>query len=133
LLLDENGFVQFDSKFTEMTLIEFLQTNEGKKAIGVTGGIQGYIGTLFGTPYAPGSVADRIVDAFAGSHDMIGGKLSGLYDKEGNAARGRSRLVSTAHEAWSVVAIAPSAPFAMSEILPSEVWRAISILLRSTK
>jgi len=133
LLLDGNGMVKFDSKSIGMTLAEFLRTDKGKEAIGATGGIQGGRGTLFGVSYEPGSVVDKLVEAFAGSHDMIGGKLSGLYDIEGNAARGRSGLVSSAHEAWSIVAIAPSAPFAMSEILPPEVWQAVSIFLRAMK
>jgi len=78
-------------------------------------------------------VIDKVVEAFSGTHDMIGGKLAGLYDGEGNARRGRSGLVSTAQEVWSGVAIVPSTPFAMSEVLPAQVWQAISILLRSSK
>lgn len=37
------------------------------------------------------------------------------------------------HEAWSIAAIAPSAPFAMAELLPPEVWKGISILLEAAK
>ncbi|WP_152528690.1 hypothetical protein [Bordetella trematum] len=116
-----------------MTLAQFLETDLGKSAGGATGGIQGAKGTLFGLPYRPGSLADKVVEAFAGTHDMIGGKWSGLYDKEGNATRDRSKFVSTAQNAWSVAAIAPAAPFAMSEALPANVWQAISLLLKAAK
>ena len=59
--------------------------------------------------------------------------MSGLYDEQGNAARGRSEAVKLAHEVWSGVAIAPSAPFAAAELLPPDVWQAISILLKAAK
>ncbi|OZI39063.1 hypothetical protein CEG14_05905 [Bordetella genomosp. 1] len=130
---DRNNIVKFDSKSLEMTLEQFLESDEGKRAIGATGGIQGAKGTLFGIQYVAGSLADKIVEAFAGPHDMIGGKLSGLYDKEGNARRGRSKFISNAQDAWSLIALAPAAPFAMSEALPSEVWEAISILIEASK
>ncbi|MDS1140850.1 hemagglutinin repeat-containing protein [Pusillimonas sp. SM2304] len=130
---DENNMVKFDIKETKMTLAQFLKTDEGKKASGATGGIQGAKGTLFGIPYSPGSLADKVVEAFAGTHDMIGGKLSGLYDKDGNATRDRSKLVSNAQATWSIVAIAPAAPFAMSEALPKEVWQAISTFLKASR
>ena len=30
---------------------------------------------------------DNLIEAFAGTHDMIGGKLTGLYDGQGNTKR----------------------------------------------
>lgn len=130
---DDNNLARFDQEKAKMTLAQFLETDLGKSAGGATGGIQGAKGTLFGLPYRPGSLADKVVEAFAGTHDMIGGKWSGLYDKEGNATRDRSKFVSTAQNAWSVAAIAPAAPFAMSEALPANVWQAISLLLKAAK
>jgi filamentous hemagglutinin len=79
---------------------------------GVTGGIQGEKGTLFGVPYAAGSWQDKLIEAFAGPHDMIGGKFSGLYDAQGNAKRERSELVKIAQDRWSEIAILSSTPFA---------------------
>ncbi|MRR28865.1 hypothetical protein EG834_00675 [bacterium] len=109
------------------------QTDEGKKAAGLTGGIQGAKGTLFGWPYPPGSWQDKLVEAFAGTQDYIGGKASGLYDEQGNAARGRSTVVKITQEVWSGVAIAPATPFAMAELLSPEIWKAISVLLGAAK
>ena len=100
-----------------------------QKMSGATGGIQGEKGTLFGVPYEAGSWQDKLIEAFAGPHDMIGGKFSGLYDAQGNAKRERSELTTTLQNRWSEVAILPSAPFAAAQSLPPEVWKAIAILL----
>jgi len=100
---------------------------------GPTGGVQGFAGTLFGVPYVEGSWQDKLIEAFAGTHDMIGGKASGLYDEQGNARRERSELTKITQDRWSEIAILPSAPFAAAQGLSPEVWNAISILLKATK
>jgi len=141
LLLDHNGMVQFKGKMRDdkgneipMSLDYFLyETKEGKKSIGTTGGIQGGKGIFFGREYEPGSFTDKAVEAFAGTHDTIGGKLSGLYDRDGNARRDRPEFVRTIHNIWSIIAIAPSTPFALSEFLSSNAWNSTSILLKSVK
>ncbi|MHA6853651.1 hypothetical protein [Ralstonia pseudosolanacearum] len=134
LALNEKGQVQFDPDAAGVkSLDEFLQTKEGQRLAGATGGIQGVKGTLFGVPYEAGSWQDRLIESFAGTHDLVGGKLSGLYDDQGNATRGRSGSEKMFHETWTMVAISISAPFAMSEQLPSPVWNAISILLKAAK
>lgn len=117
-----------------MPLADFLTTEEGQKLSGATGGVQGIKGTLFGFPYEAGSWQDKLIESFAGTHDMLGGKLSGLYDEEGNARRGRSNLEKKAQDAWSASgAIIVSTPFAMAELLPPQVWNAISIILKTAK
>lgn len=69
-----------------------------------------------------------------GTHDFIGGQITGLYDEQGNATRGRSEAQIKAHDTWSATgAIVVSAPFAASDLLPPEVWQAISILLRNAR
>lgn len=134
LLLNEKGQVQFDSKAAGMSLEQFLATKEGKALSGPTGGIQGRPGTLFGMPYDPGSWQDRLVESFAGTHDMLGGKLPRIYDESGNAARGRPATRARVQEIWSATgAIAVSSPFAMAELLPPQVWNAISTLIDATK
>jgi len=44
---------------------------------GLTGGIQGMKGMLFGEPYAAGSWQDKLIEAFGGTHDVIGSIGSG--------------------------------------------------------
>ena len=114
-------------------LDEFVKTPEGQKLPGATGGVQGEKGTLFGVPYAAGSWQDKLIESFAGSHDFIGGKVSGLYDEQGSAARGRSELTTTLQNRWSEIAVLTSAPFAAAEGLSPEVWKAIGILLGAGK
>lgn len=117
-----------------ISLADFLETDKGKEAAGATGGIQGWKGTLFGSPYEAGSWQDKLIEAFSGTHDFVGGKLSGLYDEQGNATRGRSEELQKLQDAWSASgAIVVSTPFAMAEFLPLQVWQAISVLLKGAK
>ena len=130
LLLDEKGRVMFDTYKAKTTLAEFIASPAGKAMGGLTGGIQGAQGTLFGAPYAPGSWQDKLIEAFGGTHDVIGGTLSGLYDEQGNARRGQSPLENKLVNIWSAAAIVPSTPFAGAKLLPPNVWEAIAILLK---
>jgi filamentous hemagglutinin len=135
LQIGETGLIEFLPEAAELkSLDEFLSTPDGIKMAGLTGGIQGAKGTLFGVPYQAGSWQDQLVEAFAGTHDMVGGKLSGLYDEQGNATRDRSYLVKKAQDTWSASgAIVVSTPFAMSELLTPEMWTAISVLLKEAR
>jgi filamentous hemagglutinin len=137
LLIDDTGKVRFtakDSNNNPISIDDFLKTPEGQKMSGATGGVQGYKGTLFGVPYEAGSWQDKLIEAFAGTHDFVGGKLSGLYDEQGNATRGRSATTRNVQDTWSATgAIAISAPFAAAQGLPPEVWKAIAILLKAAR
>jgi len=65
---------------------------------------------------------------------MIGGKVSGLYDKQGNIRRGMTDAErGTYNNLVTTTAIVPSMPFAAAELLSPEVWNAISILLKGAK
>lgn len=138
--LDQNGKTQLakDAQgrviFTEGSLESFIQTPEGQKMVGATGGIQGYKGTLFGIPYNAGSLPDLLIEAFAGTHDFIGGNRSGLYDKQGNIKRGMSEAERNTYDTKvTTAAIVPSIPFAVAEFLSPEVWKAISILIKNSR
>ncbi|PUE12943.1 hemagglutinin repeat-containing protein [Limnohabitans sp. T6-20] len=111
---------------------EFLKTEEGQKMLSAPfGGLQGGERTLFGQTYEKGSWQDKLIEAFAGPHDLIGGKLSGLYDVQGNATQGRTQTTKNAQEIWSGAALLPAAPFAASQVLSPEIWKAIGILLKA--
>jgi filamentous hemagglutinin len=116
------------------SLDEFLKTPNGIKMAGLTGGIQGAKGTLFGIPYQAGSWQDQLVEAFAGTHDMVGGKLSGLYDEQGNIRREMSNTTRKVYDYLvTPTALVPSTPFAAAELLSPEMWNAISILLKEAR
>jgi filamentous hemagglutinin len=132
VLVLKDGMVQWHSD-NNISLVAFLESPEGQKASGATGGIQGWIGTLFGKEYQPGSWQDKLIEAFGGAHDYIGGQVTGLYDEQGNTKRGMDSTERFMRDRVSELAILPSAPFAMAELLPPEVWTAISILLKGAK
>ncbi len=112
---------------------DFLKTPDGQKMLSAPfGGLQGGDRTwLFGMPYEKGSWVDKLLESFAGPHDLIGGKASGLYDLQGNAKQGMSSAEIKAYDAWSAVALLPAAPFAASQFFSPEVWKAIGILLKA--
>jgi filamentous hemagglutinin len=117
---------------TRQTYAEFLQTEDGKKMLDAPfGGQQGSGRTWLFGEYPKGGAVDKLLEVFAGPHDTIGGKWSGLYDDQGNTTRGRSDEVKAAHEVWSGVALVPAAPFAAAKGFPPEVWKAIGIFLKA--
>lgn len=130
LALDGNGRVQFDPSQAGMTMAKFLESDPGKEMSGPTGGNQGGPGTLLGFAYPPGGILDLAHEAYGGSHDFIGGTLSGFYDEQGNARRGLTPLQKGMYEIWTDIALVPATPFALSEALPPQAWRALDILLR---
>lgn len=132
-ILDAQGNVQFDVNKAGQSLQVFLESAQGKDMYGTTGGIQGYKGTLFGISYEPGSWQDRLIEAFSGTHDVIGGKTFGLYDAQGNVKQGMSDAQRFAQNIWSGVAILPSSPFAAAELLPPSVWQAIATILQAAR
>jgi filamentous hemagglutinin len=123
-----------DGSTGPQTIDQFLATDEGQKMSGPTGGVQGYKGTLFGKPYEAGSWQDKLIESFAGTHDMIGGKLTGLYDSQGNIKQGMSDTERAVYNyGVTTTAILPSIPFAAAQGLPPEVWNAVSVLLKAAK
>lgn len=130
LAINSEGYVVF----TKGNFDDFMKTPDGGKMIGPTGGVQGVRGTLFGVEYAAGSWQDRLIEAFSGVHDMLGGNLTGLYDKQGNIKRGMSESERNIFDKGvTTTAIVPSTPFAAAEFLSPDTWKAMSIFLRSAQ
>jgi filamentous hemagglutinin len=120
-----------DGTTSRKSYADFLKTEEGQKMLSAPfGGLQGGERTLFGQTYEKGSWQDKLIEAFAGPHDLIGGKLSGLYDAQGNATQGRTQAKKNSQEIWSGAALLPAAPFAASQVLSPEIWKAMGILLK---
>jgi len=130
LIFDDQGRVQWNQTGADgMTLAKFLETPDGKKLSGATGGIQGMPGTLFGIPYDAGSWQDNLIEAYSGSHDFIGGYMSGLYDEQGNATRGLTGSERTIYNTWAAIAIPIATPFAMSELFDAQTWEIVNAAL----
>jgi filamentous hemagglutinin len=95
---------------------------------GLTGGSQAIAGYMFSPTlgaYGPGSLFDSLVESFAGTHDFIGGQVTGFYDAEGNTTRPRSDLENKVSNIWAVGAIPVSAPFALSDLISPELLQII--------
>lgn len=136
LALTDKGQVTFigakNADDSRQTYAEFLQTKDGKEMISAPfGGQQGSERTWFFGEYPKGGVVDKLLETFAGPHDTIGGKWSGLYDEQGNIKRGMSSTEAKAYDAVSGAALIPAATFAAAQGLPPEVWKAIGILLKA--
>ena len=87
------------------------------------------------TNYVTGQRSDlhQIIEAYAGTHDFIGGQLSGLYDSQGNTKQEMSSTEKNLYDAGSAVAIVPATPFAAATVLPPQVWNAIATILQILK
>ena len=135
LKINAEGMIEFKPEVAQVnSLEEFLTTPDGKKMTGLTGGVQGAKGTLFGVPYQAGSWQDQLVEAFAGTHDMVGGKLSGLYDDKGNIRREMSNTTRKIYDyVLTPAALVPYSPFATAELLSPEMWNLISVLLKAAR
>ncbi|MCL2162723.1 MAG: hemagglutinin repeat-containing protein, partial [Betaproteobacteria bacterium] len=128
LELDKYGHVQFDGDENYPTLTELFSTlnEDTAKMYGATGGSQAIPGYMFSRTwgaYDPGDFFDLLVESFAGTHDFIGGQITGLYDEQGNTSRGRSNLTEKAIDTWAVIAVFPAAPFALSDLVSSELMQ----------
>ncbi|MFZ7277885.1 hypothetical protein ACLS0F_11560 [Avibacterium endocarditidis] len=98
---------------------------DAKNMYGLTGGFQSIGGEMFGK-YQIGSWQDIIVESFAGTHDMLGGQIWGLYDAAGNTTRGRgldnspNKNDEKISSITAITAIPVSAPFAMADLMSSD-------------
>ncbi len=88
---------------------------------------------MFGEPYLSGNWQDKLIESFAGPHDTIGGKLPGLYDKQGNIKQGMNSVERAGYEVVSGAALIPSSFFAAAQSFSPQVWNAISILLMEAR
>ena len=96
-----------------------------KDLFGPTGGFQPieggwYLGDKV-IPYKSGSLSDMVVESFAGTHDYIGGEIWGWYGKDGNTSTNRTKFQDTASTVTTVTAIPVAAPFALADLLDSNV------------
>ena len=114
----ENGF----------SLDDAIDPKKNEKASGLygeTGGFQSVQGEwnlhFMRIPYSIGSISDMAVESFAGTHDLLGGQAWGWYDKQGNTAE-KNKLTGVASGVTTVIAIPVSAPFALSDVMSSDMF-----------
>jgi filamentous hemagglutinin len=128
LALDGQGRVQFtgDGNYPTLEALFSTRNKVTDPMYGITGGSQavpGYVGSPGWGAYSSGSFFDMLVESFAGTHDFLGGQITGFYDEQGNTTRGRSNLTEQLVNAWAVTAVVPSAPFALSDLISPELMQ----------
>jgi filamentous hemagglutinin len=98
------------------------------------GGHQGGDGVmgLFGVTiaYQKGSLFDKIAESYAGTHDTLNSLL--WYDINGNA-QNLDGLAKSAGEASNYVNVGVATPFALSTLLPPEVWNTIMVSIQNAR
>ena len=122
-----DGLVVFKGE-NGLSLEDAIDPKKNEKASGLygeTGGFQPVQGewNLHFTriPYSIGSISDMAVESFAGTHDPLGGQIWGWYDKQGNTAE-KNKLTGVASGVTTVIAIPISAPFALSDVMSSDMF-----------
>lgn len=81
---------------------------------------------LFGIQfnYAKGSFWDRLAEAYAGTHDKLNSFI--WYDSMGNGRNLDGTLIGQIGNATNTTNVVLATPFALSVLLPPEIWNAIS-------
>ena len=92
---------------------------------GSTGGFQAieggwYLPSNITIPYKVGSFSDRLVESFAGTHDLIGGQIWGFYNSQGNTTQ-KTETEKLRAEITTAVAISLAVPFAMADLISSDL------------
>lgn len=88
---------------------------------------------LFGIQfnYAKGSFWDKLAEAYAGPHDTFNSPI--WYDDLRNGKNLKGSLIGTIGEVTNTTNVVVATPFALSALLPPEVWNAIATALRAIK
>ncbi|TDB29721.1 hypothetical protein ATCM_11530 [Stenotrophomonas sp. ATCM1_4] len=127
LIADDNGNYVFTGSDKYPTYDSFERDLKASKDIhGPTGGFQPVKGAWYFpfnkvVPYGSGSFSDTLVEAFAGTHDLLGGQIWGWYGDDGNTAVDRTKSQKLASSVTTVIAIPVAAPFALSDLISSDV------------
>jgi filamentous hemagglutinin len=123
-------FKPVDSNGNSLSISQFFDQHQELRS--PLGGVQGGAGqmNLFGIQfeYVAGSFWDKLAEAYAGTHDTLNSFI--WYDALGNGKYLSKTLIGRIGDATNIMNVAIATPFALSVLLPPEVWNAI---LLSTK
>ncbi|MES2580332.1 MAG: hemagglutinin repeat-containing protein [Pseudomonadota bacterium] len=109
-------------------LAEFLQSEEGQKMRSPMGGFQGAKGLFAFFDYEAGTIWDIIAEAYAGPHDMLNSNI--WYDEQGNIKAGvEETITGKVGNITNYTNVLLATPFALSVLLPPEVWSALMVLV----
>lgn len=110
-------------------LKDFLESPQGHNLRSVMGGFQGKEGLFSFFNYESGSSWDKMAEAYAGTHDTLNSYI--FYDAQGNIKKGvEGTPKGDVGEFLNYTNVIVATPFALSELLPPEIWQAIAIPLQ---
>lgn len=123
-------FKPLDNNGQSISLAEFLELHKNDDWRSEMGGHQGSDGQMkllgFQFEYKKGSFMDKLAEAYAGTHDMLNSFI--WYDSLGNGKSLRdSPVLRTVGNVTNQTNVVLATPFALSVLLPPEVWNAISV------
>ena len=124
-ILDSQGRVQYQGN-----LQQFIAENPGLRS--PMGGWQGGAGMFAFFDYKPGSVFDRIAEAYAGPHDMLNSAI--WYDTSGNIKAGVvGSWLGAIGDVTNYTNVVLATPFAMPVLIPQEMIDAIKAGIKANK
>jgi filamentous hemagglutinin len=131
-----DGTVIFKSVDEDKNLITIAQFIEGNpKLISPLGGHQGWQGQMAAPgiqfDYAAGSFWDKLAEAYSGTHDTLNSVI--WYDELGNGKKLDGTLLGQIGATTNMTNVIVATPFALSVLLPPEVWNAVFTIINSTK
>lgn len=123
-------FKPVDANGNTLTISQFFDQHQELRS--PLGGVQGGDGQmkLFGIQfeYAAGSFLDKLTEAYSGTHDTLNSFI--WYDSLGNGYDLNKTLIGKIGDATNITNVAVATPFALSVLLPPEVWDAIFLSIR---
>lgn len=131
-----DGTVKFnpgmDAHGNQLTITQFLEQHpDWESPMGGHQGGKGVVGLLRVTiDYQKGSLFDNVAEFYAGTHDMLNSVL--WYDSNGNA-KDLDGMVKGVGEAFNYVNVGLATPFALSTLLPPEVWDTIMVGIQNAR
>lgn len=128
-----DGTVKFnptDVNGNLITLTEFVAQNQSwRSELGGHQGSQGQIALLgIQFNYEKGSFWDELAEAYAGTHDTLNSII--WYDSSGNGKNLDNNLIGNIGDITNMTNVGVATPFALSILLPPEVWNSISTLMK---
>ena len=77
--------------------------------------------------YAKGSFWDKLAEAYSGPHDTFNSFI--WYDKLGNGKNLDGTVIGHVGNATNTTNVVLATPFALSVLLPPEVWNAVMTVI----
>lgn len=128
---NDDGSVVYKGSDRLPSLLDAIDPKKNEKAkdlYGPTGGYQPIQGGWYlggrEFPYNEGDFSDMLVESFAGTHDYLGGQLPRWYNKQGNTSQ-KNSVQQFLADRTTEVAIPVSAPFAVSDLISSDMMEVL--------